>query len=79
MEYGSIAKAAAAMEMSYKRAWDLISSVNNQARIPLVLTQTGGKKGGGTVVTEAGKQAIADYKALQARFQAFLEAESNFP
>ncbi|MES2730230.1 MAG: LysR family transcriptional regulator [Bacteroidota bacterium] len=77
MEYGSIAKAAAAMEMSYKRAWDLISSVNNQAQKPLVLTQTGGKKGGGTTVTEEGKKAISEYKALQARFQAFLDAETN--
>ncbi|SMB90287.1 putative transcriptional regulator, ModE family [Hymenobacter roseosalivarius DSM 11622] len=55
---GSISKAAQAMNMSYKRAWDLVSSMNAQARTPLVLTQTGGKHGGGTEVTVAGQQMI---------------------
>ncbi|WP_317241311.1 winged helix-turn-helix domain-containing protein [Hymenobacter sp. 5414T-23] len=42
---GSISKAAQQMGMSYKRAWDLVSSMNAQSASPLVLTQTGGKRG----------------------------------
>lgn len=76
-ELGSIARAAQAMNMSYKRAWDLVSSMNAQAAAPLVSTKTGGSKGGGTVVTEAGQEAIVAFKALQARFQDFLQAETN--
>jgi molybdate transport system regulatory protein len=77
IEHGSISKAAKAMEMSYKRAWDLVNSMNSQAQKPFVITQTGGKSGGGTIVTEEGIQAIEDYKALQSRFQAFLLAENQ--
>lgn len=76
--YGSIAKAAAAMDMSYKKAWDLVSSMNTQAKHPLVLTQAGGKRGGGAVVTEEGKQAIEAYKAIQQRFRQFLAEQTNF-
>lgn len=72
---GSISKAAQAMGMSYKRAWELVSSMNAQARSPLVLTQTGGKRGGGTEVTPQGQQMIQEFQALQERFQAFLRAE----
>lgn len=74
---GSISKAAQAMGMSYKRAWDLVSSLNAQAAAPLVATQTGGTRGGGAVVTEAGHEAIADFRALQVRFQEFMAAETQ--
>jgi molybdate transport system regulatory protein len=76
-EAGSISKAAQAMGMSYKRAWDLVSSMNAQAAAPLVSTQTGGTKGGGAVVTEAGQAAIVAFKALQLRFQEFMTLETN--
>ena len=74
--HGSISKAAQEMGMSYKRAWDLVSSLNAQAARPLVLTQTGGKRGGGTVVTPEGEALIAEFESLQARFHAFLAAEA---
>ena len=74
---GSISKAAQAMGMSYKRAWDLVSSMNAQAATPLVSTQTGGTRGGGAAVTEAGHEAIAAFSALQARFQAFMTVETE--
>lgn len=76
-ELGSISKAAQAMGMSYKRAWDLVSSMNAQAAVPLVSTQTGGTKGGGAVVTEAGQEAIAAFRGLQQRFQEFMAAETS--
>ncbi|WBO86492.1 winged helix-turn-helix domain-containing protein [Hymenobacter yonginensis] len=75
-QHGSISKAAQEMGMSYKRAWDLVSSLNAQSARPLVLTQTGGKRGGGTVVTAEGEKLIQEFEALQARFQAFLAAEA---
>jgi molybdate transport system regulatory protein len=74
---GSISKAAGAMGMSYKRAWDLVQSMNAQAARPLVSTQTGGKSGGGTVITPEGKQALAEFRGVQARFQEFLAAETQ--
>jgi molybdate transport system regulatory protein len=77
MELGSISKAAKAMGMTYKKAWDLISSMNSQSATPLVLTQTGGGGGGGAVVTEEGQRAIALFKGLRERLDAFLSAENE--
>ncbi len=73
---GSINQAAKAMKMSYKRAWELVNSMNQQASEPLVVTQTGGEKGGGTVLTDEGRRQIARFEALQDRFQQFLATET---
>ena len=35
------------MDMSYKRAWDLVDEINRICRQPAVERQTGGKNGGG--------------------------------
>lgn len=75
---GSISKAAQAMGMSYKRAWDLVSSMNAQAVAPLVGTQTGGARGGGATVTDAGQQAMVAFREVQARFAAFMAAETEW-
>ncbi|MBD2751775.1 winged helix-turn-helix domain-containing protein [Spirosoma validum] len=77
---GSINQAAKAMNMSYKRAWDLVHSMNTQADAPLVTTQTGGSTGGGAIVTEEGEKYLVHYRALQSRFQQFLTDElANLP
>ena len=46
---GSISQATKQMEMSYKKAWEIINSLNTEARKPFVITQTGGNSGGGSV------------------------------
>src|ERR1700760_296903 len=46
-EFGSISAAGRAMDMSYKRAWDLVDEINRICRRPAVERQTGGKNGGG--------------------------------
>ncbi len=74
---GSINRAAKAMGMSYKRAWDLVQSMNTQADVPLVSTQTGGSTGGGAVVTEAGEKYLTYYQGLQTRFQQFMADEAQ--
>lgn len=72
---GSINQAAKAMGMSYKRAWEMVHSMNTQADTPLVMTQTGGEKGGGAVVTAEGEKLLLIYHTLHERFQQFLAAE----
>ncbi|GAB3942002.1 LysR family transcriptional regulator [Spirosoma harenae] len=77
---GSINQAAKAMNMSYKRAWDLVHSMNTQAGTPLVATQTGGSTGGGAIITEEGQKYVAYYHALHERFQQFITHEmANLP
>ncbi|HLO43356.1 MAG TPA: winged helix-turn-helix domain-containing protein [Leadbetterella sp.] len=69
METGSISQAAKRMQMSYKKAWDMVNSMNQNTTKPIVSTQTGGEKGGGTIVTEEGKQLISAFKKLHEEFQ----------
>ncbi|MFV0436345.1 MAG: winged helix-turn-helix domain-containing protein [Desulfopila sp.] len=76
-EHGSISKAAKSMEMSYKHAWDLVDSMNRNAPMPLVAKSTGGKGGGGAVLTEAGENVIREFHELYLRLTAFLVAETE--
>ena len=54
-ELGSITKAAKAVGISYKNAWDTVNLINNLAEKPLVNRSAGGKGGGGTSLTAEGK------------------------
>jgi molybdate transport system regulatory protein len=45
-ETGSMTKAAKKIGMSYKKAWELVKSMNAQASEPLVIKEAGGKNGG---------------------------------
>ena len=76
IEHGSITKAAKSMEMSYRHAWELIDSMNSQAPEPFVLTSTGGKKGGGTIVTDEGKRAIKKFWKAYSALEKFLKKEN---
>jgi molybdate transport system regulatory protein len=64
-ESGSISAAGRAMNMSYRRAWMLIDSLNRCFRVPVVATQLGGTRGGGAVLTELGHDVIARYRAIE--------------
>jgi molybdate transport system regulatory protein len=74
-EKGSITLAAKSMEMSYKHAWDLVDSMNNQSGEPLVEKVTGGKGGGGARLTEAGEKAIKLFHEFNADLLEFLRKE----
>ncbi|MDI6865426.1 MULTISPECIES: winged helix-turn-helix domain-containing protein [Thermodesulfovibrio] len=78
-QYGSISKAAKSINMSYRQAWRLISSMNRQAGKSFVETQIGGKNGGGTKLTEAGEKAIEQFWRIHKKFKKFLSKEiKNF-
>src|SRR5258708_3420398 len=60
---GSISAAGRSMNMSYKRAWELVAEINQSFTEPLVSAQTGGKTGGGAVLTPRGVELIRHYRA----------------
>ena len=62
---GSISAAAKAMGLSYKGAWHAVQALNNLSAKPLVLTQSGGSKGGVASVTAQGKALIRAYDGLE--------------
>jgi molybdate transport system regulatory protein len=74
---GSINQAAKLMGMSYKKAWQMINAINTQGTTPFVITQSGGEKGGGSIITPEAKELIAYHQQLRKRFQEFLEQETK--
>ena len=62
---GSIAAAGREMGMSYKRAWQLIGTLNAMFRDPLVDSTRGGPGGGGAVLTDAGKAVLRLYRGFE--------------
>ena len=76
-ETGSIRAAAKQMQMSYKKAWELIDHLNAQCTAPIVIPQAGGKKGGGSELTPEAMELIKYHQGLRKRFAAFLEKETQ--
>ncbi|MDM7202983.1 MAG: LysR family transcriptional regulator [Thermodesulfobacteriaceae bacterium] len=76
-EYGSISLAAKSMNMSYRHAWELVNSMNRQSKTPLVVSLSGGKGGGGTILTETGEKAIQTFWKFYEDFKKFLEEKTK--
>lgn len=72
---GSIAKAAASMNMSYVKAWKLVKRMNAEAEEPLVIKSTGGMRGGGSVLSPLGLHSIQLFSELQRQCSEFVNAE----
>lgn len=62
---GSIRKAATAMKMSYRRAWLLLQAIEETFGGAVIATATGGKQGGGAVLTPLGKRIVKHYRACE--------------
>jgi molybdate transport system regulatory protein len=71
-ECGSITKAAKAMGMSYKAAWDAIDTMNTLAGQALVERLTGGRGGGGTRLTERGLQLVENFRIIEQEHRRFI-------
>jgi molybdate transport system regulatory protein len=76
-DYGSITKAAKSMGMSYRNAWELVASMNKLSEKPLVDRFSGGKGGGGTVLTKHGEKSIALFWKLRSDFLSFLNKKEK--
>jgi molybdate transport system regulatory protein len=62
---GSISAGGRAMDMSYRRAWELIEELNTIFGKPVVDSRSGGKKGGGATLTPLGLALISRYRAME--------------
>ncbi|HEU4376316.1 MAG TPA: TOBE domain-containing protein [Telluria sp.] len=71
-ECGSITKAAKAVRMSYKAAWDAVDAMNNLAGEALVERVSGGKGGGGTRLTRRGAQLVENFQLIEREHRHFI-------
>src|SRR6516164_2139412 len=62
---GSISAAARSLGMSYRRAWLLVEEINAALLEPAVTAETGGRHGGGAVLTAVGARIINLYRAIE--------------
>lgn len=76
-KHGSIHAAAKAIKMSYKAAWDSVDAMNKLSNSPLVEKTSGGKGGGGTVVTKRGEEIIHSFHLLDQKHRKFLDLFSE--
>ena len=63
--YGSLRSAAMSMEMAYTKALKLMKQAEAALGYPLITRTTGGKDGGGSVLTQEGKQWLFQYEAYR--------------
>jgi molybdate transport system regulatory protein len=66
-ETGSISKAAKAMKMSYKAAWDAVDAMNNAWHLPLVESGPAGSR-----LSEDAERLIMEFQQADAQHTAFL-------
>lgn len=64
-QHGSISAAARANGMSYRRAWNLVNTMNRCFTAPLVDSSTGGAHGGGASLTVLGREVLAAYRGME--------------
>ena len=74
-EFGSISEAAKSMNMSYRKAWELVDSINKESDEVFVIKSSGGKGGGGASLTDAAKSATTKFRTLNEKCKNFLDEE----
>jgi len=70
---GSINQAAKDVGLTYKGAWDMIERANNLSPKILVSTAIGGRSGGGSRLTPAGKSILQLFMQIQKEHGQFLQ------
>ncbi|HSM63082.1 MAG TPA: hypothetical protein VK833_04000 [Gillisia sp.] len=74
-ETNSINAAAKELSISYKKAWEMMNSINETGKEPATIKKTGGRNGGGTVVTGYGKELIRQFEEINDNCIVFLEEQ----
>jgi len=70
---GSINRAAAEMEMSYRKAWKILKMVEEKLGFELIERKIGGMDGGGSQITEKGKEIMKNYEKFREEVKTSIE------
>ncbi len=64
-KYGSINQAAKEINISYRKAWGYIKAMEERLGFKLIERQTGGKNGGGALLTNEARVFLKKYEAME--------------
>ena len=74
---GSISQAARERHLSYRRAWNMVDTMNQCFKEPLIVSITGGKGGGGAQLTAAGEKVIQLYRKMEIKAEDATRTEAK--
>ena len=70
-ELRSLRSAASSMEMAYSKAWTIIKNSEKALGFSLLASTTGGKNGGGAILTEEGADLLKKYDEFCVEMQVY--------
>lgn len=71
---GSINRAAQELNMSYRKAWGALRAMEERLGVKLVERKTGGRNGGGAVLTGDARKFIRQFEILEKDLQRYVDA-----
>lgn len=74
LDCGSLNLAAKQTGLSYKGAWQILERANNRSPKPLINSSTGGLRGGGTKLSDFGKQLVDHFDRIEAEHARYVTA-----
>jgi molybdate transport system regulatory protein len=74
-ETGSLSDAAAAMGLSYRRAWGKLKEIETNLNIKLVESEAGGAGGGGSKLTPQGRRLVEIFEQFESATERDLARE----
>ena len=72
-ELHSLRAAAMSLSMAYSKAWMVIRNAENGLGFPLLLSNTGGRNGGGAALTDEARLMLAAYDEYCEKLRAYGE------
>lgn len=74
-ECKSLRAASIAMGMAYSKAWTIVKNAESELGCKLLVSSTGGKNGGGAVLSPEAEQILAAYEEYCAALRQFAQEE----
>lgn len=74
-ETGSLSDAAAAMHLSYRRAWGKLKEIERNLGVKLVESAAGGAGGGGSRLTDDGRRLVRLYIEFRRKLEQDLDTD----
>ena len=72
-KHGSINQAAKEINISYRKAWGYIKAMEERLGFKLIERQTGGRNGGGAIITNEARSFLNKYELLEKGIQELVD------